>query len=316
MQARRAPDFKNCPNMFKIGINSIYLQLMFRVMSESSFNIPSTPEEFSYSYTTIDAHTVSLGNFVTDGGAICLCTCGTAELMIGANRTEIREYNELVLLADTKLFIFGCSEDFRMAVFRYSRQMAFQATRKIDPVFFRHIRLHPVYRNRNSLVYEDTLSYLKILATLSEDVHNRFNVIIATNLLRCKMLNIYDKILRDYPVEEGHVRSRKEEIFDRFISMINERGQSHRDVAYYASRLCISSRYLCSIVREVASEQPKEIIDRHLVMEIKLLLTFSDLSIQQIADRLEFPDQSYMGRFFRRATGMSPLAYRKNEITM
>ncbi|MDY4482052.1 MAG: helix-turn-helix domain-containing protein [Candidatus Cryptobacteroides sp.] len=157
---------------------------------------------------------------------------------------------------------------------------------------------------------------MKILSTLSKDAHNRFNVIIATNLLRCKMLNIYDKILRDYPVEEGHVRSRKEEIFDRFISMINERGQSHRDVAYYASRLCISSRYLCSIVREVASEQPKEIIDRHLVMEIKLLLTFSDLSIQQIADRLEFPDQSYMGRFFRRATGMSPLAYRKNEITM
>lgn len=69
-------------------------------------------------------------------------------------------------------------------------------------------------------------------------------------------------------------------------------------------------------MRETAGEFPKAIIDRHIISEIKLLLTFSDLSVQQIADRLDFPDQSYLGRFFRKAVGMSPTAYRKVEMTM
>ena len=270
----------------------------------------------SFSYMKITADNAGEVDFLTDGGAVCLCRGGSADIMIGALRTVIRYMDEAILFADTKMFITGCSPDFSMDVFRFSRQMSFQATRKIDPLFFRHIRLHPVYGNRSGKVYAETKAWLSLVEGMAKDVHNRFNLIIATNLLRCKMLDIYDKILRDYAVDKGQVRPRKLEIFDSFIALINERGQVHRDVAYYASRLCISSRYLCSIVREVANEQPKSIIDRHILLEIKLLLTFSDLSIQQIADRLGFPDQSYLGRFFRKATGVSPLVWKKNEMTM
>ena len=61
---------------------------------------------------------------------------------------------------------------------------------------------------------------------------------------------------------------------------------------------------------------PKQTIDEFLITEIKLMLTFSEMSIQQIADYLHFPDQSYFGRFFKRFTGMSPQSYRKKEMTM
>lgn len=54
----------------------------------------------------------------------------------------------------------------------------------------------------------------------------------------------------------------------------------------------------------------KSIIDRHVILEIKALLQSTSLSIQEISNRLSFPDQSFFGRYFKKHTGKSPLQYR------
>ena len=72
----------------------------------------------------------------------------------------------------------------------------------------------------------------------------------------------------------------------------------------------ISTKKVIETFAELTGETRKEMIDKWIVHEIKLMLMFSDLSLQQIADRMHFPDQSYLGRFFKRHTGSSPLAYR------
>ncbi|MDE7005047.1 MAG: helix-turn-helix domain-containing protein, partial [Alistipes sp.] len=74
--------------------------------------------------------------------------------------------------------------------------------------------------------------------------------------------------------------------------------------------LCISTRYLSTVVRSIAHSSVKEFVDRAVVLEIKMLLQSSDLSVQEIAYRLHFPDQSYLGRYFKNHTGMSPTEYR------
>ncbi|MCR6506441.1 helix-turn-helix domain-containing protein [Bacteroides sp. KH365_2] len=56
---------------------------------------------------------------------------------------------------------------------------------------------------------------------------------------------------------------------------------------------------------------PKEIIDRQIVMEIKRMLISTDLSAKEIADRFHFDSTSYMGRYFRRHTGMTPTEFRE-----
>ncbi|MCI7750125.1 MAG: helix-turn-helix domain-containing protein, partial [Bacteroidales bacterium] len=87
-------------------------------------------------------------------------------------------------------------------------------------------------------------------------------------------------------------------------------------VEYYAGRLDISPRYLGTITREIDGQSPKDIIDTYIVQEIKILLSFSDMTLQQIADQLRFPDQSYLGRYFKRLAGKSPLEYRKGGLSM
>lgn len=253
--------------------------------------------------------------FRMDGGAILLCTEGWAEIVVNTQLHRIEKGCEVVLLDEMSLFIKGSSEDFRMTMFLYSKEVAFQATHKFDPSFFNHLSLKPVYQHPEGSE-ETLLAYLKILYDMQSDTYNRYNVLIVTNLLRSIMLNILDKIQRFGDGSECLMRSRKEEVYHRFMELVIEHARKHRDVAYYADKLNISTKYLAEIGKAVAKETPKQSIDSFIVSEIKLMLTFSTLSIQQIADYLHFPDQSYLGRFFKHHTGLSPSQYRQEQMVL
>lgn len=82
-------------------------------------------------------------------------------------------------------------------------------------------------------------------------------------------------------------------------------------MAFYADKLCISTRYLSTIVQNVSHSSAKELIDKSVILEIKMMLQSTDLSVQEIAYRLHFPDQSYLGRYFKKRTGVSPTGYRR-----
>lgn len=253
--------------------------------------------------------------FRVDGGAICVCTGGWAEVQIDTRSYKVDKGCEIILLEEILLFIKSSSKDFRMVTLLYSKDVVFQATHKFDPSFFNHVFSHPVYRHKGG--GEDTLlSYMNILTDIQKDTRNRYGVLIGINLIRSILLNAYDKIQRFSSGEDKTPGSRREEIFNRFMGLVLKHGRKHRDVKYYADKLCISSRYLCSITKEMTGESPKQSIDNYLISEIKLILTFSDMSIQQIADYLHFPDQSYFGRYFKHFTGMSPASYRQNEMVL
>ena len=70
-------------------------------------------------------------------------------------------------------------------------------------------------------------------------------------------------------------------------------------------------RYLSAIAQAVSGETAKNIIDKHVILEIKVLLESTDLSIQEIANHLQFPDQSLFDRYFKRHTDTSPQYYRR-----
>ncbi len=95
--------------------------------------------------------------------------------------------------------------------------------------------------------------------------------------------------------ESSEITTRQTELFHRFVSLVHEHCTREREVTFYADRLCISTRYLSTIVRSVAQTTAKEFIDHTVALEIKMLLQSTDLSVQEIAYRLHFPDQSYLG---------------------
>lgn len=105
--------------------------------------------------------------------------------------------------------------------------------------------------------------------------------------------------------------SRREEIFRRFIALVNEHSKQERSVNFYADKLCLPPHYLSTIIREASRQTVMQWINQSVVLEAKVLLKHSDLLIFQISDELNFPNPSFFSKFFKRMTGMTPAEYQK-----
>lgn len=110
--------------------------------------------------------------------------------------------------------------------------------------------------------------------------------------------------------EEHPKRTRQEEIFERFIELVNRHAVSERRVSFYAGRLFLTPRYLNTLIRQVSQRTVMDWVNEAVVQEAKLLLRHTDKPVYQIADELNFPNPSFFCRFFRRMTGKTPHGYR------
>ena len=107
-------------------------------------------------------------------------------------------------------------------------------------------------------------------------------------------------------------KSRKEYIFERFYESLIQSYQSERSVKFYADQLCLTPKHLSGVVKEISGKTVGEWIDELVILEAKALLNSSSMNIQEIADRLNFANQSFFGKYFKHYTGMSPKEYRKS----
>ncbi|MGN0909406.1 MAG: helix-turn-helix domain-containing protein, partial [Succinivibrio sp.] len=110
-----------------------------------------------------------------------------------------------------------------------------------------------------------------------------------------------------FPASTGHT----ENLCNLFYVLLSENCREHRDVEFYARRMCVSPGYLAAVVSRYG-ESPKQAITRQTVAEIKKLLRNSDKNIDSIARELHFKDPSYMGRFWKKETGLTLSGYRKS----
>lgn len=113
----------------------------------------------------------------------------------------------------------------------------------------------------------------------------------------------------DSAINQEVTSARSADIVVRFMKDVSEHFAKHRDIAFYANRLCVSPKYLGNIVQSIKSMSPKEIITNRTILETKMMLTHTNLSIKEIAEALHFKTQSAFSRYFKNATGLSPTEF-------
>lgn len=106
------------------------------------------------------------------------------------------------------------------------------------------------------------------------------------------------------------VEGRRRVLFERFMALLERYHVTERSLGFYAGQLCITPKYLSSAVKEASGRTAAEWVDDFVVLEAKTLLKYSGLSIQEIAYRLNFPSQSFFGKYFKHRTGLSPSEYK------
>jgi AraC-like DNA-binding protein len=99
---------------------------------------------------------------------------------------------------------------------------------------------------------------------------------------------------------------------DRFIGLVAEHFKQHRDLDFYADKLCISKKYLSTLLKEHTGMTAFMWIEQYVVLYAKSSLSSTKMTIQQVSDELNFPSQSVFGKYFKRIEGISPKAYRES----
>ncbi|SEI38408.1 AraC-type DNA-binding protein [Dyadobacter koreensis] len=115
---------------------------------------------------------------------------------------------------------------------------------------------------------------------------------------------------RIYSEPVSNYVSRKENLVMEFIQLVQKHFRTQRMVNAYAGHLSVTAKYLTETVKEITGKNAGEMIDDVVMLEAKYLLNDPALNISQIADMLNFNDQSLFGKFFKRHTGLSPRDYR------
>ena len=125
-----------------------------------------------------------------------------------------------------------------------------------------------------------------------------------------KVGEILRRYLAEHPEIENPDRSRAKEYFTQFTQLLGQHYKHERSVGFYARQLCITPKYLTTLIKRISGKSASEWIDSFVILEAKTLLKYSDMSVQEIAYALNFPNQSFFGSYFKRNTGMSPSHYK------
>lgn len=107
------------------------------------------------------------------------------------------------------------------------------------------------------------------------------------------------------------VPTRNHLLFDKFMALLQLHHTQERSLSFYADRLCLTPNYLSGTIKEYSGKSASEWINEYVVLEAKILLKHTDLSVQEIAYRLNFTTQSAFGKYFKIQTGVGPKAYRQ-----
>jgi AraC-like DNA-binding protein len=103
-----------------------------------------------------------------------------------------------------------------------------------------------------------------------------------------------------------------QERFEELVLLMETNIVSMKNVSQYANLLNLSSYQLNTITKGSVGKTVSDLIDEQIILEAKRYLLATPNQVKEIADYLGYEDPSYFIRFFKKHTGMSPDAFRKN----
>ena len=157
---------------------------------------------------------------------------------------------------------------------------------------------------------EDIQTARNILDTLWHLVHQPDYHRQTASSLIAALMHHYDRLFHQQANNLAATRSREQTIFDRFIQLVNQHCREQHQISYYAERLCLTERYLGTIVRQTSGTTAKEWIDRALIARIKVELRHTDKSVARISEEMNFPNPSFFSKYFKRLTQETPAQFR------
>ena len=246
--------------------------------------------------------------------SIGLCLEGSTRFNISLREFELIPGRMVIALPNQIIEHRQFSTNFRGIFFAVSKSLL-ESLPKVGNVlsFFFFLKDYPCF-DLNPHEQEMIKEYHAFIRKRLRNKDDRYRREVVMGLMQgffFELCNIFNSYAPDASAVVKS-KSRKEYIFERFYESLVQSYQSERSVKFYADQLCLTPKHLSGVVKEVSGKTVGEWIDELVILEAKALLNSSSMNIQEIADRLNFANQSFFGKYFKHYTGMSPKEYRKS----
>lgn len=240
---------------------------------------------------------------------------GEARISVGIQEFTFKKNSEMIVLPSSTIVLISSTKDFMCTAFVFSKELYDELSSNMGIDFSSYLLTTPSYMHKENSI---KLKYFSGLMNFAKIIHSQREIYFWTemyrNFVQSYLIYLYNAI-QEYLAETNENSPRKSTLYRQFVLLVNEYCKKHRNVGFYAKKLNISERYLWIITDYATeSESPKDIIDKKLILEMKLLLRSTDLTVQEIAEELNFTNQSYLGRYFKHHVGLSPSEYRRDEL--
>lgn len=246
---------------------------------------------------------------------IGLCTKGQAAFTQGGQERTMRKGDLLISLGEQVILNETISDDFHATAILMSRSYAQNCIVGLNYMwpYLLHVVQHPVI----TLTDEEQDWIWECYGILRRRLHRkpgrymREAVISLTRAFYFEICNLLDsRVSSELQVSQN----RSYIIFDRFVRLVSQHFKEERSVEWYSSEMCLTPKHLSEVVKAVSGKTAGQWITSLVVIEIKTLLQNTGLSIKEIAQEMNFPNQSFLGKYFKNVEGVSPSDFRKGLI--
>lgn len=238
------------------------------------------------------------------------CLKGSASFRLNLKEETVTANQLFFILPQCIFEIRGVSNDFEGAVMlAMPDELMLSEDTMVDMSIRRYLNTQHTLTVKPENIDDFTNLYLMLKRALC-DYDNPFRNTVVKKYCQIIVFQAWNVFLRSQ-MSVITTQSRKQEIFDMFIRAVEKNFIKERRIQFYADYLHLSAKYLSSVIKEVSNKFASDWVDEYVLLEAKALLKQPNITILQISDRLNFPNQSFFGRYFKHHTGYSPKEYRK-----
>ena len=252
-------------------------------------------------------------------GLFVICTDGMAQFDYDDQQSQLRKNDLFLYMAHSVASNFMSSPDFNCRQIWFTRSELWNINMygEVSLADLAYLKQHPTVHltaDDVRLLYD----YFQLLCRRMRDHSPLLYTDIVRSLVSTMMLEMLCMMRRD---KKQDVVSKEQKgtnpgihtrlLADKFLQLVEQSDGRIRKVDDFARQLNVTPKYLSTILKETINRRPSMMIEHFTMGAIERRLRFTDLTMQEIANELNFPNASFFGKYFKEHAGMTPLEYRK-----
>ena len=247
-----------------------------------------------------------------DHYAIILCLKGEAKISSGHFSFKLKPQSMHFVFPGMINVIEQSSDDLEVYMVLFSRE--FFADMYVKEALLESILDQTPDFPPISHLEDDMFAKIKSIIEEMYDEYKhqeKFHVKLIQSMLM-QLFYLSGRVFQDEIQGQPVIASRSHQLVQQFKKAVDENFMERRTVQWYADLLFVTAGYLGEIVKKETAETAIKIIHRRIYHEAHYLLSYSQLSIKEISDQLNFDTPSHFSRFFKQFAGVAPTALKKN----